>query len=384
MELAFYDKENINRLEWSDDTENQRLFFEPLVSRGSDYYIKNSKNDFLLLEIEGEIIPVSVKPQKRVIDHSYLHSYRSQFFGYTKEEILKYDKYGSKDKVQAKYLFPIVSGVSNLLGIEKTVSINNFCLSTSLYPDLSGRNISLIHDELVKRFSDKAIVFKGVNSMTDELLMKELLDLGYKPIVCRQLYMLDPAEEKYKKKRPYQMDKKLWEKSESYYWDKAVDLSSIEIRLILMMYNKLYRKKYSRLNPEYTNKFVKNTCKSGVLDYYLLREKNTNQIKAVQAVFIKNNVLTTPFIGYDLEADKSIGLYRMMNNFLMELSVKNGYIFNMSSGASEFKKQRGGEPHFEYHMVYTDHISVRQKLVWNTMYKFSEGVVKPNMIKIGV
>ncbi len=386
MEVEIFSRKNIDQLNWQTIHQGDLLkqFYVPLIKEGTSKYVQNSDNNFYLLKFRQNVLPI-VEGNTSIEGITYLASFVSQFIDYTKEEVLKNEKYSSVHKQFAKHTFSVVKSLLKMIKADRVIFVNNFFLSTNLYGNVSDFNLKEITFELTKYFPNHSIIFRSVNEKTDANWFEGLKALYYEPIVCRQLYMLDVEKKKYKKKRPYTVDKKFAEANEEYEWYEGVaPLNPIELSAAKDYYKDLYINKYSKLNPLYTDDFIDVSSKSGLLKYYFLCAKADNSISAVQAVSSCNNIITTPFIGYDQTLPKDKGLYRLMNYKLMQQAIELNYTLNMSSGAAEFKRQRGGEPCFEYLMVYSEHLSPLRKLFWKLLKRISEKFIKPSMLKYKV
>lgn len=385
MFIKVFSQTNIETINWNSIKNGHVLkaYYLPLVKSNSSIYVKNSNHFVDLLQVDDQLFPISIA-HKANPGTCYLVSFLSQYIDYTREEILENNKYSKSQKQTVKYVFPLLKYLGSLLGLENVVFINNFFLATNLYETPSILVKKEVVDYLKAYYKNKTIAFRSINDSTDLELLENLKQQGAIPLVCRQLYVLNPQNVKYKKKRPVIQDRKLWEKSNDLYWDKISSFNPEEKTLALSYYNDLYLKKYSALNPSFTESFLTNTLSSGLLDYYLLREKSTNTPVAIQAIQKSNEVICTPFIGYDQKKPKEMGLYRIMNHQLTELAEKEGKILNMSSGASSFKKQRGGIPCFDYNVVICDHLPKRKQWIWRKLFSYSEKNVKPTMQKLGV
>ncbi|UZR94974.1 hypothetical protein [Chondrinema litorale] len=384
-EIGIYLKDEINCVEW-ERVENGaclKNYILPFIEKGSRHFISNSEHEMALAIVNGKAFPLTIGNLKSK-SSCYLVSFLSQYFDYAQEEVLENDKYTANQKRIARFVVPIFRFLGNLSGMEKVVFINNYILSTSLYPDTSELNLVEFLKKLEEKFPQHALVFRSVNDRTEKVLLKELEVLEGKTLACRQLYMLDPKLGKYKKKRPFVMDSKLWAKTTDLEWIKVVAFTKEEKAAAIHFYKNLYIEKYSSLNPHYTEDYLDIALKGKVLDFYLLKDKETAEVKAVQAVATRNNVITTPFIGYDQSAPKEKGLYRLMNVQLTQLAVENNAVLNMSSGASKFKVSRGGEPCFEYHVVFDAHLKWSRKWIWSLLHYFSEKFVKSSMKKMEV
>jgi len=196
--------------------------------------------------------------------------------------------------------------------------------------------------------------------------------------VSRPVLYLDPSKGKYKRKRMFKSDQKLWEKSQDgYYWEKNPELSKTEQARLLSLYQSLYLDKYSSLNPQYTPAYLDVLLESKALDFHVLKKED--EIFGVTAFFKQNGQITTPFIGYDREVPLKVGLYRFLNLRLMEEAIEEKLLLNMSSGAANFKKIRGGKGSMEYNMVFDRHLSPTYRVPWQIYELISKHIAVPEM-----
>lgn len=385
MFIKIYNKYSIADLDWMsvENGKELRNFYEPTVKNSSKVFVKNSKHEVNILQVENKLYPLTIGA-KYSKNTCYLFSFIAQYIDYTREEVLEGNKYTKTQKIISRLAFPMLRVLASCLGMEKVIFVNNFFLSTNLYEKDTHLSKNSVVKYLKNYYPNKVIVFKSINEYTDRSLLQKLKTLDGLPLACRQLYILDPLKSKYQKKRPFIQDIKLWETTQNLYWEKVLKFNSREIEILIGYYKDLYLKKYSKLNPDYTNEFLKTALKSKVLDFYILREDQTKKPHAIQAVKTNSQVVCTPFIGYNKDVPKKTGLYRLMNIQLTQLAVKEGKIFNMSSGASTFKKQRGGLPVFEYHIIFVSHLPKRMQWFWGKLYKLSESIIKPTMEELGI
>ena len=384
MQVNIYDKTNIQTLHWADYESGTAIqqVFEPLILEGTLPFIENVDNEIQILALDKVLFPLVIGNPKAK-KNAYICSTLSQYFDLAIEEI------ALEMKGKKSFLADIAPPVLRLLrfffknmAFERVVFVNNFILSTNLYPKFDQKQLHLIKQKLIKKFPKYAIVFRSVNETLDKDIHQELLDLNFKEIISRPVLILDPATKKFAKKRMYKMDKKLWEKNKVYYWDSSSELSSDEIRKVKDLYSDLYLKKYSSLNPQYKDNFIKVLIESKLLNFKILRKNG--EIHGVTAFFERNGVLTTPFIGYEQSIPLEVGLYRFLNLKLMEEAIQKNLMLNMSSGASNFKKLRGGSTTLEYNMTFYKHLPLINQLPWQIYHLISTRVAIPNIKKYGL
>ena len=90
--------------------------------------------------------------------------------------------------------------------------------------------------------------------------------------------------------------------------------------------------------------------------------------------------LTTPLIGYDINVAQETGVYRCLMALLLQEAKNRNLRLHYSSGASQFKRARGGVPSLEYTAVFSQHLSPLKRLAnrWfaNSMKKFAPAILK--------
>lgn len=383
MILEIYNAENLTQLPWYEiekGAELKPLFSSLLMGKSTDF-VTNSDNIHYLLRLNKYVFLITKSSSNQ--NQNYLTSIVNQFLGYSHEEVLKGEKYPAHIKQLFNLSFPILKKLYIGFGSEDVIFIHNLYFATCLYPKIEI-DYKRLTDFLKQYFPKKALVFRSINQRTDTAWFDGLEAQDFVSIAARQIYIMDPSNGFYKKKRPYVMDEKLGQKSEHLEWIKVENWTEENLTKTRQFYDDLYIKKHSSFNPLYTKEYLESLTESNLLTFYLLQTKIDQEIVAVQAVSETENVIVTPFIGYDFSAPKEWGLYRLMSLQLIQLADKKGKILNMSSGASDFKKQRGGEAEIDYLMVYSNHLSLRKRLFWKFMKYVSEKITIPTFEKYGV
>lgn len=384
MNVKIYTSQNIEHLKWAShkNGHNFKLYFLPLIVDGANYYVKNIYGKVGLISANNQLIPFVLGNYKHK-KTSYVASNIAQYIDYAEDEILSNSKYSKILKVCSPLLFSALRGVGKLLKFDDAIFVNSWLLSTNLYHFIYEVDFLEITEALTLKYPNKAIVFKSVCGQTHSNLLDNLIKAGCRPIISRQVYLLNFSKSEYFKKRPYQQDVKFWFKEHHKFdWKIPAEISAFEINQILKFYNDLYIKKYSIFNPNYTNLFISLAHQSRFLNFYLLYKNNT--LLAAQAIAENSFEVNTPLIGYDQNLPQKLGLYRMMNLKLMDVAKTKNKLLNMSSGAAKFKKQRGGNPAFEFNLVYMKHISFTKKIMYFMFGFVGEKFVMPAMKKFEV
>ena len=347
------------------DTELAQLIkncWLPMMQQDSTHFIDNLNTKLLLLTVDDLFLPVTVNQQ--AYDNSYVCSFYSHYITYAKDELANLNA-----PVLEYLLARILTALGYLLkrtDINKAVIVNNWMLSTNLYPPLSAQQLTAITQHLQRVFPSHAITFRSINSATESILKATLPALGYQLIGSRQVYLSDPGQplsagRQKRKNRYLKQDFKLFEKS-GY---KIVDItqpSDTELSRIVELYNLLYLHKYSFNNPQFNRSYVALTLKSKFL---ILKGLSKNgKLDAVVGFYIINGVMTTPLLGYDTHLPKSTGLYRMLTACLIQEGETRELIINQSSGAASFKWRRGFTGWVEYSAIFHQHLPFYRRIGW--------------------
>lgn len=381
MTSQVFDKRNVDDIDWHQIEQGPEVsvYLEPLIRNGTDAYVSNSQHEVQLLVANRQAFPLVIAGSNYGKTPSYVVSNLCQYFDYVADEIVRSTSYGKTVRFMAQYLIPLARGIAATSGMERTVYVNNWLFSSNLYPNCSGIDWEEVLVTLQRTFPDSAIMFRSVDEKALSKLKLNLEASGCKALSARLLYYLDFKETNLKKKRPYQQDKKRWVKQTDLRHHTLPALDKGTALSILEQYSKLYIGKHSKYNPAYTPLMLQNLHKSGFLNFEGIFEEE--RLLAIQLVWMRNGVATTPFIGYDQDIPSEKGLYRSLNTILTELSAEAEVLLNMSSGADKFKIQRGGKPTFEYNMVYFKHLKTHRQWVWKFFVWAGKKYFQPAMLQ---
>jgi hypothetical protein len=142
----------------------------------------------------------------------------------------------------------------------------------------------------------------------------------------------------------------------------------------------LYLEKYSKYNPQFTIKYF-TTCYNDGIVHFQGYKNSENVLKSFSGLFIIGNTITSPLIGYDTAAPQKEGLYIHAAQLALLCKFKTNLLLNLSSGAPEFKRMRGGEPSIEYSAVYSRHLNRKRKITFIILQFISNKIGVPLMKK---
>jgi hypothetical protein len=254
-------------------------------------------------------------------------------------------------------------GFNTLLHIaqaDRVVQWNSWLLSTNLHSAGLAQSVDAITGILRDEFPDHAILLKNVDPMGDPALIPNLERAGYDLMTSRQVFFFDGRTAEFWGKSTVKREVKEFAGDARYRWVEPEEFTPADAPRIVQLYHQLYLEKHSRLNPQYTARFVERALTERWLEFHGLRDAQ-GTIVGVFGFFTNDGVASVPFIGYDTRLPQEAGLYRRLFTGILKTIAERRQLLNYSSGAGDFKRRRGGIPVIEFNAVYSRHLSpVRQ------------------------
>jgi hypothetical protein len=242
-------------------------------------------------------------------------------------------------------------------GFDRAVSINNWLLSTNLYPPTDGIDFSAARESLKARWPHHAIWFRSLNFVQHADWLHALVAAGFELVPSRQVYLFDDIERCAADHQNLRRDLKLLRSTPLERVDGSA-FRDADFVASERLYAQLYMDKYSKLNPRYTAAFLKAWHRAGLLELTGFRDRS-DRLLAVIGVFAQGPLLTAPIVGYDTAWPRSAGLYRLLMAHVLEATMHRSGTLNLSAGAAHFKRLRGGKPAIEYSAVLAEHLPQR-------------------------
>ena len=376
MQPELFTRENIHSLPFpqSEDGDYARRYLIPMMTDGPQKYIRNVYNTQLMAVKVGEtIIPITVTnfhPQ-----NTYTVSPYSHYVSYGAFEEVKHLE-NPLAEFLVKLIMNPVAWYFRHAELDKVVFVNNYLLSTNLYPsvipkgDSASGQLSALSEALIKWFPDRAIVFRSVDQKKNPHVYQTLEGLGYDLVLSRQVWYMDPVTSL--KTRQCKEDLRVLKKN-GYKVVNGKDLSDEELHRAVELYELLYLQKYSYYNPQFTFDFLKLARDENILHMYGL--KKDGLLNAIMGFFVRNGAMTQPLFGYDTSLPMEEGLYRLLTLITLQEGMKRGLLVHASGGVGKFKKVRGGESVTEYNAVYTKHLSKTRQMPWKLIGQVSKAAI---------
>ncbi len=336
---------------------SEKHWLEGLVTRPSAHWVANV--DCRMTVHHG--FPVSVNVTEW--ENSYVCSPYTAFISYAREELCKL-KSPSLEKALG-YLISVLGFVLRRADVNKVVHVNNWLMSTNLYPEWDGEDAESLHDDLRRSYPDHVLAFRSLNRKTNAKAMENLRSLGYRLLPSRQVYMFDARDQRLRRPKNYHRDVELLGKS-PYRIVPHEEIGEADFPRLVDLYNQLYLIKYSRHNPSFTEALLRLWHEQGLLRMTALRHPE-GRIDGIVGIWERAGVTTVPLVGYEMSVPQKAGLYRMLMAIAIEDAHRRRRLLNLSAGASHFKRLRGGEAELEYSAVYYAHLGGVRALVWRLL-----------------
>lgn len=276
-------------------------------------------------------------------------------------------------------LIRAVGGVLGRCGIDRIVNVNNWMLSTNLPVALDPTLAERQTRELVESHPDHFLAMRSLTRRHSAPLIAALEAAGWVLLPSRQVFLIDDVARQSMPHRDTRRDDALWRRGEFAYAELEA-MSEGDARRIADLYALLYLDKYSRLNPVFTPAFIALTHAVGLIRYLVLRDA-AGVIQAFGGMHHLGDHATMPLIGYDTAVDQDCGLYRLAFHAGTLYALRHGLRFNMSSGATAFKRNRGAVAEMEFTAFYARHLSAARRLPFGLLQTVANRVGIPLLRK---
>ncbi len=261
--------------------------------------------------------------------------------------------------------------------IDRAITINNWLLSTNLYPAVEHCFFADTIAENCQRFPDHAIWFRSLNGKQNDAHLQALKQLGCVLVPSRQVYFFDFSNVVNRVPVSIRRDRRL--RTKTPYRRVGNDgITEADYARIAQLYAQLYLEKYSELNPAYTAKLMREWHHHELLHFVGYRDE-TGELQAIVGLFAIGTTVTAPIVGYNTALPQKDGLYRLLMIEAIESSRAAGYSLNLSAGAANFKRIRGGEAVIEYSAVYIKHLPWFRRAAVHLLASLCRGIGVPIM-----
>lgn len=323
--------------------------------------IDNIQTDYKLVTVGNTILPMSINDTE--YENSYVCSPYTAYISYAKDELGLLNNRVLQSLIGAG--MTIAGRFLKLAKLNRTLSLNNWLVSTNLLPKLNPYALNKTTQRLVKDFPTHSLSIRSLNATHNAELMQTLSDQGWLLIPARQVYLFETHQTWWKRnhtKKDQSLLRKVEAGKTSLSWLKPERLKPHHFAEISQCFHQLFIEKHSRYNPQFGADFLKALHDNEMVEFHSFTDE-TGRIVASIGLFTQQNIITTPIVGYDTDLPQALGLYRLLMAVLLRLTHERKQPMNLSSGAGGFKRARGGEPTLEYTAFYCRHLPWHRRVI---------------------
>jgi hypothetical protein len=363
------------KLSTEDFSQRARAFSNIHQHKPTQAFAGNLDTDVDSLDIDGITIPVSVNKDGE--KNAWVCSPKTTYIDYAAEEAERY--LPGILRPPNRLLFNGVRFCLKNAKIDRAVAINNWLLSTNLYPEISEATLHKLISIARERWPDHAIWFRSLNQHDNANLLDLLSAKGFQLIASRQVYLYSNFHRLADQHINLKRDLKLLSHNAFKYVDNSSFLEDDYAR-IARLYEQLYIEKYSRFNPHYNAAFMRAWHQAGLLKFEGFRNQEGELLAAI-GLFRQGNIYTAPIVGYDTRLPIKLGLYRLLTACAYRTTMQNNARLNFSAGAAHFKRLRGGLASIEYSAVYASHLPARTRATISALSIMTRKIGTPLMAR---
>lgn len=323
---------------------------------GSRHFIGNLETCVDLIDWGDHLLPITINDGAPA--RTFVCSPKVGYFDYVKEELHHFPS-----RLLTPPLRLLVSAVEFLLSgsdMDRVVHVNNWMMSTNLPVAIDASLVRQRTDYLISRFPTHLLAMRSLTHAYHEDLMAKLEQAGWVFLPSRQIYLVDDIAHQLASRRDGIRDEALWGKT-SYQYEELGQLSAADAQRIAELYAMLYLEKYSQLNPAFSPDFITLTHQIGLIRYLVFRD-SSGVIQSFGGMMHMGQYGTMPMVGYNTALDQKLGLFRLAFHAGSRYAARYDLRFNMSSGATAFKRARGGKPEMEYTAFYNRHLPASHRI----------------------
>ncbi len=367
-------------LEWINASlDPNKAYWRLVLEEGAEALAPNLQTRAGVVRYKGRIWPITVNDGGQ--NNSYPCSLYTQYVRYALAELSlvpsRWQRCGAWLALNALGL--ALRGAQ----IDRTVQWSSWLLSTNLHDKALADAAVAVREALCSQFPDHAILIRNIHGFEDPLLPQKLEDAGYDLITSRQIYFFDGKPADYQARSDVRRDSKALKALSEYSVMEHGDFATTDAPRVAELYRMLYIEKHSALNPQYTPRFVERAINERLLEFRGLRH-HSGRIDGVFACFSREDVTSTPFIGYDTQLPAELGLYRCLVSMLLKRVAETKALLNYSSGAGAFKRRRGAIPAIEFNALYIRHLPTYRRKIFealrDTVNRFGREFLEQNEI----
>lgn len=263
--------------------------------------------------------------------------------------------------------------------LDRVVYANHWLLNGAPPLELDHAHLNSFIETIQADHPGHAVVFSGIVPAMTPHLSRVLIALGGRAVQSRIVHIVDmkaplsgTSMRGTREKR--NVDRRLYE---GRLTDRITDRRTLleQVPRIRELYAQLYLRKYSTMNPQYTEEFFRIVLQSE--EFHVAGWLDNGKLEAFNIRLVHDAVNHWSICGYDVNAPRKKGLFRLV---AAEDVFGPGEfrIINWGGGNASFKKFRGAQPVTEYDIVFDEHLSARRRFPWQVLREL-RGLKQPTV-----
>ena len=337
---------------------------------GSAYWVRNSNARYQQYDL-AECHLALAQSSKSQSPLSYVQCPRSAWIDYPLNESARHLQGFDLKLAQlaGTALAPALRQLLHSTGLLQSITLANQLISTNLYPFHFAGQIAQLSQHLSKR-EQAPLLIRNICAEVNPPLTQALIENGWDMLPSRLIYLSQPELASIWQHNHVKQDAKLISSSrlqhDQLQFIPATELPIEDMPRLSNLYQQLFIQKHSGLNPNFSLKFFEFCRATDFLELYAL--KQGPKYLGVIGLYSRpeSHWLTTPLLGYALDAPPHLAIYRRLMAFLLQQAKERNLHLHYSSGAGSFKRLRGAYPVMEYCAVYSAHLPLYKRLAMQT------------------
>ena len=348
------------------------------ADRATQPFTTNIEARVETLELAGLKLPVTINDAAHT--NAWVVSPRTAYTRYAREEC---------ERNVPRWFGAPLSGLLGLtdrwlaaVGFDEAVTVNNWLLSTNLYPCDDTIDVDALAHACLTRWPERAVWLRSLNDVQHRGWLRRLREAGFDLIASRQVYLFRGLATSTRQPQNLRRDLQLLRTTKLKRVDHPA-FTEADFAAAAYRYAQLYNEKYSQYNPRYTAKFLEDWHRAGLLELTGFKDE-AGVLRAVVGLFGQHDVVTAPIVGYDTTWPQSAGLYRLLIAQTLRTAAERRVDVNLSAGAAHFKRLRGGEPAIEYSAVLNHHLPRPTRRAFSALRALTTHIGVPLMKRLAL
>lgn len=344
-DIEIYDSKNWEvflKREYKNLSYTQKKFLGYLLSKKSNFFIRNSRTNLKVISVDNFALPFTVNSEDGGF---YLDSVNILHITYPVEELKKFG--------HTAINLGGLEEIKDFLDIQKYIYLNNWLLTTNQPQYIPENILEKIKNYFIEKYTDYLIISRGIpedaKGIHDIHKNQNFRLIPYRPV---WVWHYPPS----RKRSHLERDMKLLAKR----MDKFQEVTHLDDELaikIMNLYRQLYINKYTQYSTDFTHEWFKIACASGLFKFDLLYEGEELKGFLNYSPYNRGGLVLN-YLGYDCfnESEKQNATYRtIFAKSIQNAQVQKCDIF-LSGGCGGYKENRGAVKEIEYEGYYIDHL----------------------------